>query len=155
MKVNKIVRTAIIAALYIAITVSLAPFSYGLIQVRVSEALTVLPFIFPESMWGLFLGCLIANLYGGFGWIDIVFGSLATLIAAYLTSKMPTSILAPLPPVLVNAVIIGFVLKYVLGTPLLLSMGYVAVGQIVSCYALGLPLLYFLKKYKEFKWDEY
>lgn len=147
MKTDKIVRVAIIAALYAVITILLAPISYGLVQVRVSEALTILPFIFPESVIGLFLGCLIANVYGGFGLIDIVFGSLATLIAAYLTRLMPNMWLAPLPPVLVNAVIVGFILKYVLGAPLLLSMVYVAVGQVLSCYFLGLPLLYLLKKY--------
>ena len=147
MKTQKITRIAIIAAIYTAVTILLAPFSYGMVQVRVSEALTVLPFIFPESVIGLFLGCLIANVYGGLGAIDIVFGSLATLIAAYLTSKMPRTYLAPLPPVLVNAVVVGFILKYVLGMPLFLSMLYVGLGQLVACYGLGLPLLYLLRKY--------
>ncbi|MCR4441280.1 MAG: QueT transporter family protein [Peptococcaceae bacterium] len=147
MNTTKIVRVAVIAALYAAVTIILAPISYGMVQVRVSEALTVLPFIFPESILGLFLGCLIANIYGGLGMIDIVFGSLATLTAGYLTSKMPSLSLAPLPPVVVNAVVVGFILKYVLGTPLLLSMLYVGAGQFVSCYLLGLPLLYWLRRY--------
>lgn len=147
MNIYKIAKIAIIAALYAVVTILLAPISYGLIQVRVSEALTILPFLFPESVLGLFLGCLIANVYGGFGIIDIVFGSLATLIAAYLTRRMPNQWLAPLPPVLVNAVVVGFILKYVLGAPLLLSMLYVAVGQVLACYLLGLPLLFLLRKY--------
>ena len=152
MNTNKIVRIAVIAALYAAITILLAPISYGMVQVRVSEALTVLPFIFPESVLGLFLGCLIANIYGGLGIIDIIFGSLATLMAAYLTAKMPAPFLAPLPPVLVNAVVVGFVLKYVLGAPLFLSMLYVGLGQFAACYLLGLPLLFWLRRYN---WNKY
>ena len=77
----------------------------------------------------------------------MVFGSLATLIAAFLTSKMPSPLLAPLPPVLVNAVIIAYVLYYTLGYPLLASMLYVGIGQFLSCYLIGLPLLFLLKKY--------
>ncbi len=147
MKTSKVVRVSVIAALYAVVTVVFAPLSYGLTQVRISEALTVLPFIFPESVMGLFLGCFIANIYGGLGIIDVVFGSLATLIAAFLTSKMPSPLLAPLPPVLVNAVIIAYVLYYTLGYPLLTSMLYVGIGQFLSCYLIGLPLLFLLKKY--------
>jgi uncharacterized membrane protein len=147
MKTSKVVRVSVIAALYAVVTIVFAPLSYGLTQVRISEALTVLPFIFPESVMGLFLGCFIANIYGGLGIIDVVFGSLATLIAAYLTSKMPSPLLAPLPPVLVNAVMIAYVLYYTLGYPLLPSMLYVGLGQFLSCYLIGLPLLFLLKKY--------
>ncbi len=152
MNTRKLVRIAVIAALYAAITIVLHPLSYGVVQVRVSEALTVVPFIFPESILGLFLGCLIANIYGGLGMIDIVFGSMATLIAGYLTRKMPGVWLAPLPPVLVNAIVVAFILRLVIGAPLVLSMVYVGVGQALACYGLGLPLLYLLRKYR---WDEY
>ncbi|MDD2212131.1 MAG: QueT transporter family protein [Clostridia bacterium] len=151
MQTKKVVRVSAIAALYAAITIVFAPLSYGVIQVRISEALTVLPFIFPESVLGLFVGCLLANIYGGLGFIDIVFGSLATLLAAYFTSKMPHALLAPLPPVLINAVVVACVLKYVLGYPFLLSMFYVGLGEFLACYFLGLPLLYLLKKYKSHK----
>lgn len=147
MKNILVVRVSAIAALYAVITIIFAPISYGLLQVRISEALTILPFIFPESVLGLFLGCFIANIYGGLGFIDVFFGSIATLIAAYLTRKMPNAFLAPLPPVLVNAVIIGYVLKYTLGYPLLPSMLYVGLGEFLACYFIGLPLLYLLNKY--------
>lgn len=147
MGTEKIVRIALIAAIYAAVTILFAPISYGMLQVRVSEALTILPYIFPESVLGLFVGCILANTYGGLGVVDMVFGSLATLIAAYLTRKMPNAYLAPLPPVVINAVVIGYILNYVMGTPLLLSILYVGAGQFLSCYLLGLPLLYFLKKY--------
>jgi len=142
-----IVRIALIAAIYAAITIVMAPFSYGPVQVRVSEAMTVLPFLFPESVLGLFIGCLLANIYGGYGLVDIVFGSLATLAAAYLTRKMPHWLLAPLPPVVVNAVVVGLMLHYVAGFPLVETMIWVGLGQVAACYLLGLPLLYFLKKY--------
>jgi len=147
MKNTTVVRVGVIAAIYAVITIIFAPFSYGPIQVRISEALTILPFIFPESVLGLFLGCFIANIYGGLGFIDVLFGSLATLLAASLTRKMPSAFLAPLPPVIVNAVVIAYVLKYTLGYPLLPSMLYVGLGEFLACYLIGLPLLYLLKKY--------
>lgn len=148
MNTKKMVRIALIAALYAALTVALAPISYGPLQFRVSEALTVLPFLFPESVLGLFIGCLIANIYSNLGLPDIIFGSLATLLAAYLTGKMPKPYLAPLPPVIVNAVVVAFLLYYVLGIPLWLGMIQVAGGELGACYLLGLPLLYILKRYK-------
>ncbi len=136
-----IARVAVIAAIYVAITLLLAPVSYGLFQVRVSEALTVLPFISAYGVPGLALGVLIANIFGGLGLIDIVFGTLATFIAAVLTRRMPTPYLAPLPPVLVNAVIVGTYLSFMLEYPLVLAIIQVGAGQILACYFLGLPLL--------------
>lgn len=147
--VNKLTRIALIAAVYAVVTIILAPLSYGMIQVRISEALTVLPFIYPEAAIGLFIGCFIANIYGGNGIYDIIFGSLATLIAGYLTAKTKNKYLAPLPPVIVNALIIGFMLHKLFGFPLLTTMFYVGLGQTIACYGLGMPLLnYFLKKQK-------
>lgn len=147
MSTRVLVRVAVIAAIYAAVTIIMAPFSYGPVQVRVSEALTVLPFIMPESILGLFLGCLIANFYGGVSALDIIFGSLATLIAAYLTRKMPTMFLAPLPPVVINALVVGAVISYAVDLPLLPTMLSVGMGQFAACYILGIPLLYFMKKY--------
>ncbi|MGI6588718.1 MAG: QueT transporter family protein [Peptococcia bacterium] len=152
MKTKTIGRVSVIAAIYATLTIAFAPLSYDMVQVRISEALTILPFIFPESVLGLFLGCLIANIYGGLGFIDIVFGSLATLLAAFLTKKMPHPFLAPLPPVLVNAVVVASILKYVLGYPFVASILYVGLGEFLACYFLGLPLLYLLKKYE---WSQY
>ncbi len=147
--VNKLTRIALIGAVYAVVTIILAPLSYGMIQVRISEALTVLPFIYPEAVIGLFIGCFIANIYGGNGIYDIIFGSLATLIAGYLTAKTKNKYLAPLPPVVINALIIGFMLHKLFGFPLLTTMFYVGLGQTIACYGLGMPLLnYFLKKQK-------
>jgi len=102
---KKLPRMALIAALYVAFTI-LPPFytfSYGPIQVRVAEAFTVLPFLFPETIYGLTIGCFLANLLGQVGFLDFVFGTLITFLAALVTSKMKKAYLAPLPPVLFNA----------------------------------------------------
>lgn len=148
-KTKFLVQGAIIAALYATLTIALAPISYGQIQVRIAEALTILPLFTPAAIPGLFVGVIIANSYGGLGMVDIVFGSLATLSAAYLTSKMPKKWLAPLPPVLVNAVVVGFILNHVLGLPLLITMLWVGAGQLLACYGIGYPLLLALEKHKE------
>lgn len=144
-----LVQASLIAAVYAAITITLAPISYGQIQVRVSEALTILPAFTPAAIPGLFVGCIVANLYGGGGIIDIVFGSLATLFAAYLSYKMPRKLLVPLPPVIVNGIVVGYILNYLYGLPLLITMGWVTIGQIIACYGLGYPLMKILRKYED------
>lgn len=142
-------ESAVIAAIYALLTLVFAPISYGLFQVRISEALTVLPAYTPAAIPGLFAGCLIANIIGGNGLPDIIFGSLASLIAAFLSYKMPVRCLVPLPPVVVNALIVGYVLSFVLNVPLPAAMGWVALGQIASCYGLGYLLMLQLDKYKD------
>ena len=123
-------------------------------QVRIAEALTVLPFIFPVTIPGLFIGCLISNILSPYGPIDMVFGSLATLIAAYLTSKMPNRYLAGLPPVIVNAVIVGGLITYSIAqegaatvSTFFVTAGQIGFGQIIACYVIGLPLLVVMEKY--------
>ena len=144
---RQIARGAVTAALYAATAWALAPISFGPTQLRVSEALTVLPVLFPEAPYGLFVGCILANMAGGYGMLDIVFGSLATLLAAFATRKLAQQpFLALLPPVVINAVVIGCMLHFVAGVPFLLTAAQVGAGQIASCYGLGLPLLYGLKK---------
>jgi len=148
-KVLFIVQAAIIAAIYTVVTILIAPYSYGIFQFRVSEALTILPAVLPSAIPGLFVGCLVSNLVGGYGLIDMVFGSLTTLIAAVLSRKLRKyPYLVPLPPVILNAVIVGGYLKflYFQDVPLLASMGWVALGQVLACYALGYPLLLLLTK---------
>ncbi|MCL1820373.1 MAG: QueT transporter family protein [Oscillospiraceae bacterium] len=149
-------RMALIAAVYAVLTLAFAPISFGPLQIRIAEAMTILPFLFPEAIWGLFIGCFISNTIGtmlgvSLGVFDIVFGSLATLLAAYLTSKTKKIWLAPLPPVIVNAVVIGTLLTVVLApeagiAAFPLFAGEVALGQILSCFGLGIPLLIAVKK---------
>ena len=131
---------AALAALYVVLTLLFAPISFGEMQVRVAEALTILPLFTPAAVPGLFLGCLLANILGGAIVYDVIFGSLATLIGAvlgYLLRK--NRWLVPLPTVLANALIVPFVLRYGYGVdlPVPLMMVYVAVGEIISCYVLG------------------
>ena len=109
-----LVQAALIAAVYVVLTLVFAPFSYGEIQVRISEALTILPFFTPAAIPGLFVGCILANLLGGAIPLDIAFGSIATLIGAVFTYKLRNSNkwLAPVPPIVANAVLVPFVLRY-------------------------------------------
>jgi len=144
-----LIQGAIIAAIYAVLTIAFAPISYGEIQVRISEALTILPFFTTAAIPGLFVGCLIANLMSPVGFLDIIFGSLASLVAAYLSYKMPREWLVPLPPVLVNGIVVGILLKYAYGLPfpLLTLMLWVTIGQTIACYGIGYPLLLILKRY--------
>lgn len=151
MKTKFLIQAAVIAAVYAALTLALAPFSYLAIQVRVSEALTVLPLFTPAAIPGLFIGCLVANIMSPIGMVDLVFGSLASLAAAWLSYLLREKpMLVPLPPVLINGVVIGAILYYVYGVkmPLLLCMGCVSAGQFISCYIIGYPLMKVLMKYK-------
>ena len=156
-KIHQLVQGAMIAAIYTALTVSLAPISFGVIQFRVSEALCVLPFFTPAAVPGLFIGCLISNILTGCAIPDIIFGSLATLIGALGTWKLRGSknifpgnvFLAPLPPILANTIIVPFVLRYAYGIrPLWLSFLTVGAGEIISCGILGLLLAFTLNKYR-------
>ncbi|MEA5068259.1 MAG: QueT transporter family protein [Christensenellaceae bacterium] len=140
---------AVIAAIYAAVALLLAPISgfQGNFQLRVSEALTILPVLTPAAVPGLFVGCLTANLLGGATALDVIFGSLATLIAALLTRRLRARpVLAALPPVAVNMLVVGLVLSLSYNTPFLLNAMWVGLGQLGACYALGLPLLWALRK---------
>jgi uncharacterized membrane protein len=148
-----ITEAAIIAAMYAVLTILLAPISYGPLQVRISEALTVLPFFTPAAIPGLFVGCVISNAYsfvifGGVAVLDIVFGSLATLAAAFLSRKMPKKYLVPLPPIIINGIVVGFILNYILHVPLLITMIWVALGEAAACYGIGYPLMLILEKHR-------
>lgn len=156
-KTRNLVFAALVAAVYATVTIVLAPISYGQIQVRVAEALTILPFFSSYSIMGLFVGCIIANIVGGNGILDIIFGSLATLIAAIITYYIGKSniklkkYIAPLPPIILNGIIVGIELNIVLRLPLIASMLWVGLGELIACYALGLPLLLFISKNKKMK----
>lgn len=152
-KIHYLLEGSIIAAVYAILTYALMPISYGLIQVRVSEALNIMPYFTPAAVPGLFIGCLIANLlglaYSGLGWLDVILGSVATLIAAFFASRIRNKWLVPLPAVLINAVIIGLELNIVFQAPIFLSMLYIFIGQAIACYVIGMPLLLLLERYKK------
>lgn len=149
-----IANGAMIAAIYVVLTLLFAPISYGAMQVRISEALSILPMFTSAAIPGLFVGCLLANLLGSAIVWDVVLGSLATLIGApgsYLLRK--NRWLVPIPPIVANALIVPPVLKYGYGVdmPLLLIAAYVALGEVVSCYGLGEILCSALVRIKPFK----
>ena len=145
-------QAAMIAAIYVVLTYIFAPFSFGEVQVRISEALTILPIFTPAAIPGLFAGCLIGNILGGAILPDIVFGSIATLIGAVFTRMLrnKSKYLAPLPPVVANTIIVPFVLKYAYAVPLPIPfmMLTVGIGEVISCTVLGLIVYGALKKYK-------
>lgn len=138
-----------IAALYAALTIALAPVSYGPVQVRIAEALTVLPFLTPWAVLGLYFGCMAANIFGGYGLLDIFGGSFITLLAAvgtYGLRRLNKAWLAPLPPVILNAFGVSIYLHLLAEWPYLLCVLYVGIGELLSCYAIGYPLLLTLRK---------
>ena len=172
-KVRFIVDAAMIAALYAVLTMVLWEISSAGIQFRLSEALCILPAFTPAAIPGLFIGCAIANIIGG-TWIDVVFGSLATLVAAVCscfigkafkvgkTDKLKTGalLLVPLPPVIFNALVIPFVLYYgygiteafgITGTLPILGIHALTVGagEAAVCYVAGIPLMIAVNRLKQ------
>lgn len=151
-RVQFITQAAMIAAIYVVLTFSFATFSTGPIQVRLAEALTILPYFTPAAIPGLFVGCLCGNLLASAMLPDIIFGSLATLLGALGTYflRKQSKYLAPVSPVLANALIIPFILKYAYGEPFSIPymMLTVGIGEVISCGVLGMILLGALDKYK-------
>lgn len=153
-KVLFITQAAVIAALYVVLTyvAALLKLSSGAIQVRFSEALTILPYFIPSAIPGVTLGCFLANLLTGCAVLDIVFGSIATLIGAvgsYLLRKHKW--LVPLPPIIANIIIVPWVLRTAYGMTdaywfLMITVG---IGEIISCYIFGMILLFALDKHKK------
>jgi uncharacterized membrane protein len=155
--IRKIVFGGLIGGIYAALTLALAPISYGEVQFRIAEALTVLPFFSAFSTLGLFIGCLISNILSPIGPLDMIFGSLATLVAAIMTYYIGKSrlkfkrFIAPLPAVIVNAIVVGLLISYSANIPFIIPALQVGFGQLVVCYALGLPLLMVIEKNEKIK----
>ncbi|WAM34825.1 QueT transporter family protein [Caldicellulosiruptor morganii] len=165
MSLQVVARSGIIAALYFILTSFLPAISYGPVQVRVSEALTLLPALMPVSATaGLFVGCFLANLYGMMisvtGIYDVIFGSLATLVAAIITTRIRKKILLPLPTIVVNAVVVSAYIWYYFIDNLkiewlshlnpflryLFTVISIGTGEAIATYALGLPLFIAIEK---------
>ena len=146
-------QAAMIAAIYVALTYLFAPISFSEIQIRIAEALTILPVFTPAAVPGLFIGCLIGNTVSGALLPDIVCGSLTTLIGAFFTWKLRNAhpFLAPVPPIVANTLVVPFVLKYayLVDLPIPLMMLTVCIGEILSCGVLGLIFYYALRPHKE------
>lgn len=150
--VKQLTRGAVVGALYTVLTLLLAPISFGAIQFRVSEVLTVLPFIMPEAVLGLTVGCFISNIISS-SLIDAVLGTLATFLAALATSKIKKMYLAPLPAVIFNSVIVGgaitiMSMEFTLSNYLIIAFS-VGISEFIICYAGGIPFLVFIHKLSE------
>ena len=152
-RVRFMTQAAMIAAIYVVLTIFISAFNLasGAIQIRISEALTILPAFTPAAIPGLFLGCLISNLITGAMLPDIIFGSLATLLGAfgsYFVRKWKWAV--PVPPILSNMIIIPFILAYVYQMPggvpyFMLTIG---IGEVISCGVLGMILYGTIAKYR-------
>ena len=152
-RVKYITQAAMIAAIYVVLTLFISAFNLasGAIQIRISEALTVLPAFTPAAIPGLFIGCFISNLISGGLILDVIFGSLATLIGAcgtYLLRKWKWTV--PIPPILSNVLIVPFVLAYVYNLPCGVPyfMVTVGIGQIISCGVLGMIVYGIIAKHR-------
>ena len=146
--VRKLARCAVVAAIYVVLCMALQPFSYGAVQVRVAEALCLLPVFGPEYIAGVVLGCFLANVFSTVTALDMVVGTLATALACLWTIKCRKTWFIPMPNVLVNAVIVGGMLAFVL-FPDNLLLGFatafvqVGFGELMVMYVLGVPLYFF------------
>lgn len=154
-KTSYLARCSLIAAAYAVLTLAFPALSYGPVQVRISEALCILPFFMPEAVWGLTVGCLVANLVGvsigvTLPW-DVLIGTLATFIAVVITRKIRIKWLVPLPTVISNAVLVGVMLTYIIlpeteAIPLWYNILTVGAGEVIACYGLGIPLFSVMEK---------
>lgn len=155
-KTTWIAQAAMIAALYVVITVVLAPFSFGEVQLRISEALTILPIFTSAAIPGLTIGCFFGNLFGGAIVLDLVVGTFATFLGAVGTYYLRRlKYVAPIAPILSNGILVPFVLKYGYEVPLPIPfmMATVGIGEILSCGILGILLIKILENSKIFQSD--
>ena len=143
-----IAKAAVTAALYIAIGAIFKAIEFGPIQLRPSEALNMLVYFSPSAAWGLFIGCLINNLWSPFGFADIIFGSLATLASGLIGSRIKNKYFVGIPSVLINGFVVAAIIGVMTNTMELYFIYFlqVSISQIFSVYLLGLPLLLLIEK---------
>ena len=158
-RIRYLTQGAVIAAIYVVLCQIFAPISFRDVQVRIAEGLTILPYFTPAAIPGLFIGCLLGNLLGGAIPVDVIFGSLATLIGALGTWTIGNWIrrhqrsntskyLLPIPPIVANTVIIPLILYYGYGIniPIPIQMATVGLGEVLSCGVIGMIFQFALEK---------
>lgn len=160
MDTKYLTKAGLISAIYVvlvAIQIPIGQLAFGPVQLRIAEGLTLLPLLEPAAIPGVFIGCLISNIilvsFSGFGLIDIVGGSLITLVAAYLTSKMPNKILGVLPPVILNGLVVSIWVSYFTNIPYWYTVFGISLGELTSVLVFGniILIIYkniFKKRYK-------
>ena len=155
LNIRQITFAALVGALYVTMCYfgNIFGLTFGIFQFRFAEALTVLPFLCPTAAWGLFAGCVLANLLSPYGLPDLIFGSLATLTAGLLTARCGNRWLAPLPPVICNGLVVGALLAwsetgFTAAFPGAFAFNALSVGgaELLVCYILGMPLLELLAR---------
>lgn len=161
MNIRYLTKASLIAAIYIVLVLlqvlpfPLASLTFGPIQLRLAEGLTLLPLVEAAAVPGLFVGCLLANLllapYSGFGLVDIIGGSLVTLLAAFITSKMKTKFTAMLPPVILNGLIVSIWVSYFTKIPYVYTVLGIGGGELASVVLFGSLILYVYEKATNFK----
>ena len=161
MNTRYLTKASIIAAIYvILVLIQLLPFpiatlTFGPVQLRLAEGLALLPLVEAAAIPGLFVGCILANLLlapiSGFGLVDIIGGSLVTLVAAYLTSKMKSKITGMIPPVLLNGLIVSVWVSYFTKIPYLYTVLGIGGGELLSVAIFGSVILYVYDKSTNFK----
>ena len=146
-----VTQAGLIAALYVTLTYVFAAISFGEVQLRIAEALTILPMFTPAAIPGLFVGCIIGNAMGGAVLPDIICGSLATLAGAFGTwmFRKKSPLIGCLPPIIANSLIVPFVLKYAYAVPLPIPfmMLTVCIGEVMGCGVLGILLAKVIQRY--------
>ncbi|NLX63096.1 MAG: QueT transporter family protein [Tissierellia bacterium] len=155
MNTKFLTKASLIAAIYIIlvlIQIPMGSLAFGPIQLRIAEGLTLLPFIEAAAIPGLFVGCLVSNIilaaYSSFGLVDIIGGSLVTLVAAYLTRKMPNRFMAALPPIILNGLIVSIWVSYFTKVPYMITVLGIAGGEIASIGIFGFTMLSAYEKTK-------
>ena len=146
---HRLVRVALIAALYVAVTYVLQAISFLPAQFRLAEALTMLPMLFPEAIWGVGVGCFIANLFSPAGLIDVILGSLTSLLAAYITYRFRWRLIGYLSPIVLNALIVSAYLRLLANLPYWITAIGIAASEAVVVLGLGVPLVLYLKKWQQ------
>ena len=152
LKTVSVVYAAMIAAIYVALCYIFQPLSNSVIQVRIAEALTILPYFTPAAIPGVTIGCFLSNLLTGRDVLDILFGTLATLIGAILSYKLRRhKFLVPVPPIVANILIIPWVLRFAYGEalPIPFMMLTVGIGEVISIGIIGMILLFALSQYRD------
>ncbi|MBU5426701.1 QueT transporter family protein [Tissierella pigra] len=156
MNTRFLTKASLIAAIYIVLVLiqmlpmPLVNLTFGAIQLRIAEGLTLLPLVESAAIPGVFVGCLLANLllapYTGFGLVDILGGSLVTLIAAYITSKMKNKVMAMVPPIVLNGLIVSIWVSYYTSVPYLVTALGIGGGELLSVAIFGTLILSVYKK---------
>ena len=146
MDTRKIVRGALIAAIYVLLVYLFAGFSFGIFQFRPAEALTLLPMLYPEAVPALFVAVVLSNILGGLGPWDIFGGSLVTLLAAWITYRYRNTWIAYASPIVLNALLISLYLRIIFEVPYWLSVVGIGISEAISVLGLGIPLVRLLKR---------